>query len=309
MQAPVPPQAFVLRIAPSKTDRVPEALRDSELIIGWSHASGLLDPSADLARFREVIQKTYHHGEPNELKAGKGAGSMWRFVREMRLGDIVLVPHHKDLYVGRVAGPAYHDPGKIAEDTAHRRPVEWLNGGAPLPQSLASAELQARIRRPRALSPASDLIADVLALPIAWTSDPTPRAEDLDLDLSEARREKTDLYRILRDTEIGRRLKRHHEDKCQICGFVITFPDGRTYSEAHHIQPLGTPHGGPDIAENVLVLCPNHHAMCDYGAIELKSEALRMHPSHRVDPRFLTYHNTRIFRGRPQPEGVSILAQ
>ena len=35
--------AFVLRIAPSGIDRVDEALKSSELIIGWSRARGLLD--------------------------------------------------------------------------------------------------------------------------------------------------------------------------------------------------------------------------------------------------------------------------
>ncbi len=37
--------AFVLRISPSGVDRVPEALETNELIIGWSEAAGLLDPS------------------------------------------------------------------------------------------------------------------------------------------------------------------------------------------------------------------------------------------------------------------------
>jgi 5-methylcytosine-specific restriction endonuclease McrA len=294
MQKPTSRQAFVLRIKPSRHDRVPDALADGELIIGWSYALGLLHASADLARFRQIIQNTYHAGEPDELKAGKAAGSMWRFIREMREGDIVLVPHHKHFYVARVTGPAYHDASKVAEDTAHRRPVEWLNQSVPLPQSAASSALQVRFGRPRAVTPASDLLADVLTLPIDWLPSAPSRA--LDLDLTSAPRVKCDVSRIVRDTDLTHRLKSLHGGRCQICGHAITFPDGRTYSEAHHIQPLGAPHGGPDIEQNVIVLCPNHHAMCDYGAIELDLRSLRKHPSHSIDPLFITYHNDRIFK-------------
>lgn len=301
MQLPAPSQAFVLRIAPSQTDRVPDALADGELIIGWSYASGLLDPSADLARFREIIQRTYHHGEKNELKAGKAAGSLWRFIREMGKGDIILVPHGKDFYVARVSEPAYHDPARVADDTAHRRPVEWLNHALPLPQSAASPALQTRFRRPRAVTPVTDLLADVLSLPIDWSPPATPPA--VDLDLTGAPRIKTDVYRIVRDTDLTRRLKALHRDRCQICGDAIALSNGRTYSEAHHIQPLGTPHGGPDIAQNVVVLCPNHHVMCDYGAIGLDLRSLRMHRSHSIDPSFIAYHNQRICPGAVSPAG------
>lgn len=101
-------------------------------------------------------------------------------------------------------------------------------------------------------------------------------------------------YRILRDTELSRGLKALHEHQCQICGTTIELPDGRRYAEGHHIQPLGGIHGGPDITSNILVLCPNHHVMCDYGTIELERESLRLHPSHAVGQRYLDYHNNRI---------------
>ena len=66
-------------------------------------------------------------------------------------------------------------------------------------------------------------------------------------------------YRILRDTELARKIKKLHKNECQLCGTTITLQDGTSYSEAHHICPLGTPHNGPDVAGNILVLCPNHH--------------------------------------------------
>lgn len=38
------------------------------------------------------------------------------------------------------------------------------------------------------------------------------------------------------------------------------------YAEAAHIRALGSPHNGPDVIENVLCLCPNHHVLFDNGA-------------------------------------------
>lgn len=102
-------------------------------------------------------------------------------------------------------------------------------------------------------------------------------------------------YRILRDTALARRLKELHAHRCQICGITLPLAAGN-YSEAHHLQPLGAPHAGPDIAENILVLCPNHHALCDYGAIKLEIADLRRHPSHKVGVEFIAYHNGNIFR-------------
>ncbi|EZP26764.1 hypothetical protein BW34_01965 [Microbacterium oleivorans] len=61
--------------------------------------------------------------------------------------------------------------------------------------------------------------------------------------------------------------------------------------------PLGVPHSGPDIASNILVLCPNHHAQCDLGAIELDRHALRSAPGHIVSADSIDYHNSKIFAG------------
>lgn len=108
-------------------------------------------------------------------------------------------------------------------------------------------------------------------------------------------------YRILRDTLLARQLKDVHSHHCQICGQTIAFQDGYCYSEAHHIRPLGTPHNGPDVAENIIVLCPNHHVMLDYGCINLSGHKIRQHPNHSVAKEFIEYHNIHIYRGKMNP--------
>ena len=96
-------------------------------------------------------------------------------------------------------------------------------------------------------------------------------------------------YRILRDTRLTRQLKRLHSDKCQICDNSIQLKSGKTYSEAHHIKPLS--HGGPDIAQNIIILCPNHHVMCDYGAIKLEVSKLRIVEGHIISEEYIKYNN------------------
>lgn len=122
----------------------------------------------------------------------------------------------------------------------------------------------------------------------------TPQASDIAEPPNPAR-SKSEIYRILRDTLISRNLKQLYKNQCQICGTTLELGDGSKYSETHHIRPLGTPYNGPDIAANIIVLCPNHHVLCDYGAIPLRLEDLKIHPDHKVGAEYLLYFNNEIF--------------
>jgi predicted restriction endonuclease len=113
-----------------------------------------------------------------------------------------------------------------------------------------------------------------------------------------AERVLTTTYQILRDTEIARKVKAWHRFECQLCGFTISLPDGTRYAEAHHLQPLGHPHGGPDIIDNVICVCPNHHAQLDLGAIEITLSSLRSVESHTINPKFVDYHNRKVQQAR-----------
>ncbi|MDP9797714.1 hypothetical protein J2S43_006226 [Catenuloplanes nepalensis] len=103
-------------------------------------------------------------------------------------------------------------------------------------------------------------------------------------------------YRLLRDTRLAREIKLLHRDRCQLCDLVLRLDAARTYSEAHHIIPVGNPHNGPDVAGNIIVLCPNHHALCDYGAIPLERSRIREITGHVISDASLEYHNSRIHR-------------
>ncbi len=115
---------------------------------------------------------------------------------------------------------------------------------------------------------------------------------------SPAERQETTINRVVRDTNLSRHIKKLHNYECQICGYTILLPDGTRYAEAHHIQPLGTPHNGPDVPENLICVCPNHHAELDFGARPLELTKLRSTTGHTIEEKFAVYHNKYVYRER-----------
>ena len=152
---------WVLRIAPSGGDRVPEALEKNHLIIGWAKAKGLCDPELDWEQFREIMRKAYHADDKNLRSAGSAGGHMWRFIRDMQVGDLVVVPHGSEFYVGEIEGAAFYDTSKEGEDSAYRRPVKWLNGKNPIPRKFAKSALVSRMKTRGTTAYARDLVDEV----------------------------------------------------------------------------------------------------------------------------------------------------
>jgi predicted HNH restriction endonuclease len=93
--------------------------------------------------------------------------------------------------------------------------------------------------------------------------------------------------RIIRDTEIVKKLKLKYKDMCQLCGCVIELKE-KTYSEGHHLKPLGNPHNGPDVEENIIIVCPNCHAKLDYKAIHIHDLFIL---KHNINKEYIDYHN------------------
>jgi hypothetical protein len=108
--------------------------------------------------------------------------------------------------------------------------------------------------------------------------------------------------RIVRDTKTARTLKAEYDHECQICSETIFLRNGERYSEAHHIRPLGREHNGPDIRENLMVLCPNHHAVLDLGAARFESptsvrvgeKVVDLVLKHDIAQSSLDYHNEHL---------------
>jgi putative restriction endonuclease len=108
--------------------------------------------------------------------------------------------------------------------------------------------------------------------------------------------------RIVRRAAVAESVKRLHDYRCQVCGERLNTAAG-PYAEAAHIRPLGRPHDGPDVAGNMLCLCPNHHVLFDQFGLAIADDfeligypgRLRTHPRHRIDPAHVHYHRDLFF--------------
>jgi HNH endonuclease len=124
-------------------------------------------------------------------------------------------------------------------------------------------------------------------------------APDDATDLAEPpKKYSTVVTRVVRDSAMIRNLKALHNDRCQICGKTVTFLDGTTYSEGHHLRPLGGRHKGLDVAGNVIIVCPNCHAACDMAGRLISVKELRTDLRHRISDTAITYHNALVGRLR-----------
>ena len=139
--------------------------------------------------------------------------------------------------------------------------------------------------------------------------DPLDQDDIFACDIDETEEKEVVIRKVLRDSVIVKDLKNIYNDSCQICNKQINLRDSM-YSEAHHLQPLGKKrHNGPDIKENLIILCPNHHAEFDFAAIALNPITLiiehcnpndefigkEMILKHFIDNRYLEYHYNNIF--------------
>ena len=112
----------------------------------------------------------------------------------------------------------------------------------------------------------------------------------------------------LRDTLLAIDIKRRYNFRCQVCRETV--PLGRRdYAEGHHLKPLGSPHHGPDVEGNIIVVCPNHHVMVDRGALFVEPYSLQVRhvsnaikpcrlfvqPWHTLKTSYIEYHSTHIF--------------
>lgn len=110
-------------------------------------------------------------------------------------------------------------------------------------------------------------------------------------------RSRSMVVRVIRDSELGRRVKALYGYRCQVCGTTLECQGG-PYAEAAHIRPLGRPHDGPDELPNLLCLCPNHHVLFDNGGFSIAEDLsllglpgrLTRNPRHTVSQDHLAYH-------------------
>lgn len=137
---------------------------------------------------------------------------------------------------------------------------------------------------------------------ITLESTDTPSTNWLSKTDKPVSRTESTIQKLLRSAAIAKEVKRLHNYTCQVCRTRLETPAG-PYAEASHIKPLGKPHNGPDVAANILCLCPNHHLLFDTGAIQIDGLGrvhdilnngsfidLQVVQGHQINWSFFEYH-------------------
>lgn len=135
--------------------------------------------------------------------------------------------------------------------------------------------------------------------------------EDVELPVGNQTPERREITQdsIDRDERLVRRLKALYDDTCQVCGDRRRQSSSEGFSNVHHLMPLGAPHNGPDVPENVLVVCPNHHEDFENGMLTIDPQTLEVdhlyeetvtgrtietRGDHQIGPQYVAYHNQMI---------------
>lgn len=126
--------------------------------------------------------------------------------------------------------------------------------------------------------------------------------KNLKTNYKRADRASSTVNRIKRDVSLAENIKEIYEYKCQICNVYLKTPSGGIAIGAH-IKGLGKPHNGPDVVENMICLCPNHHTQFDYYGFYIEPESfeikgltgfegkkITLNKKHKIENRLLKYH-------------------
>ena len=57
---------------------------------------------------------------------------------------------------------------------------------------------------------------------------------------------------------------------------------------------MGSPHNGPDVKENIIILCPNCHVKFDNGVIDISKLKINENKYHKIDEQYITYYDEHI---------------
>jgi putative restriction endonuclease len=72
-----------------------------------------------------------------------------------------------------------------------------------------------------------------------------------------------------------KKVKEPYDYRCQVCDVYLSSPCGPIAIVAH-IRGVGRPHDGPDVIENMLCLCPNHHDQLDCFSYYIETKSLKI---------------------------------
>lgn len=128
---------WILRPKPHGTDQMNYFLENNRICIGYPINRSLEDTNyTEIKKWltqQDEIRK--RKGEPDANYAS-GLSTVNILVREMRINDLVIVPHGSDIYFAVVKSDYLYVPELDKDEKGsgfpHHREVEWAFGGSPI---------------------------------------------------------------------------------------------------------------------------------------------------------------------------------
>jgi MoxR-like ATPase len=167
-------------------------------VIGWSELGDI--GTAGRVEIKDAIRRVYGEERPQSLASQ--AGQIYRFIHDVRRGDLVVLPLHSpqgNVAVGRIVGPYMHRPEpEWGPDARNTREVEWI--GRQIPYEQFDADLREAFGQQGTVSEITkpDSAARILAtlgadrdgpldLVLKWSPSRNPETIELHREVAERR--------------------------------------------------------------------------------------------------------------------------
>ena len=168
-------KVWLVRPKPHNIYRMREFLDNNIIAIGWPELGPLTGKSREDIR-TDLIPHPLNYS-PDQL--GAATSTVNKFVNEMRIDDIVVVPDVKNIYFYRITSDYYYDQTKSSQSEGypHQRKVELIKG--PVGRDDIPRALRVSLRAPRALADLSHHIVETLNyINVSSTQQPTLQADN-----------------------------------------------------------------------------------------------------------------------------------
>ena len=149
--------AWIVRPNVGRENRLAEWIKEGFCAVGWQEM-GEIAPGADRRTVMAAAERAYPDGTSSEIRAA--TGNVDRFVNQIDVGDVVIVPDGSNVYVGAVATEA----DWLDDVQSRRRGVEWLNPDRPIERSALSDATTSSLRTQLAVTDATEHIGEILRL-------------------------------------------------------------------------------------------------------------------------------------------------
>ena len=99
-------------------------LKKNFVALGWLDMGDIGKLPPDRESFKDKVRLTYPDWRPGHVFSA--AGQLYRFVHEMKVGDIVVYPSKRDrhIHIGEIVGEFQYRP-ELQDSYPQTRPVKW----------------------------------------------------------------------------------------------------------------------------------------------------------------------------------------